>query len=213
MDRKWQAPRIPGHLPTLSGGIGEIESKGEYASFRLEACTLAGLDAARASFDTIVWSQVDIIESALPEAELTDVQFEKCDLSNLRLEGAVIHRATFRQCKLIGTDFTGNRIRHARFIDCQSDYASFRLSKLKYAAFESCSLEHADFAYSTLEHTTFTACRLDQAHFSGTKLQGIDLSDSVFTGLHVDIGDLAGCIISPSQAASFVPLMGIVIKP
>ncbi|HFL2538681.1 TPA: hypothetical protein ACG3G9_003845, partial [Clostridioides difficile] len=55
-------------------------------------------------------------------------------------------------------------------------------------------------------------CNIDQSFMTGTKLKGLDLSNCQFDSLVLNMEDLNGCVISPYQAATFVGLMGIVIK-
>jgi uncharacterized protein YjbI with pentapeptide repeats len=75
-----------------------------------------------------------------------------------------------------------------------------------------CSLVSGDFFQATPQKLEFTECNIDQALLSGVKLKGMDLSDCNFDSLHVDIEDLDGCIISDAQAASFVGLLGLIVK-
>ena len=134
------------------------------------------------------------------------------DLSNIRLEAAVLHRVEFYSCKLVGADLSGAVLRNVRFTDCQADYASFRFGSFKQVVISGSSLNHSDFYRVELAKTEFDEVKLDKAQFSGTRLAGIDLSTCDFHNLGVTVEDLKGCIIAPAQAILFSRIFGLVVK-
>lgn len=212
MKSKLEQPKIPSDLPDISDRMHALMTKDEFSHGCIEDITIHSQEAARVSFEKIVFRNVTIAESSLPDAELTDVIFEKCDLSNVDFAGIFLHRTEFRNCKLMGTDFTKSRLQHVSFLSCLSDYALFRFANFKQVEFEDCSLVSADYYQSSLNKTSFIRCKIDQAILSGVKLKGIDLSDCDFDELMVEIDDLRGCIISAGQASTFAGLLGLVIK-
>lgn len=212
MNFKMDQPNIPDQLDILTHEVHSLRTKDEFRLKSVSDVFIDGQDAQKVSFDKCVFKNVTVTESALVGIELTDVVFERCDLSNVCLTDSFLHRTEFRNCKLIGTDFTRSRFQNVRFLGCVSDYASFRFTNFKQAAFESNSLIRADFFHSDLQKTMFTACHIDQAVLSGTKLEGIDLSDCEFDGLVVEIEDLKGCIISQRHAYTLVGLLGVIMK-
>ncbi|TKH44719.1 bTB/POZ domain-containing protein KCTD9 [Paenibacillus terrae] len=212
MEIKIELPKIPSDLPVLTDEMYSLRSKDEFNMGSVEDMTMDNVEATRVSFEKMIFKNVTIMESSLPESEWTDVIFDKCDLSNINFSGSFIHRVEFRNCKLLGTDFSRSRLQNVRFVDCLGDYSLFRFANLKQVGFEDCSLISADLYHMTLQKIFFTRCNMDQAMLSGSRLKGVDLSDCEFDGLQVDIEDLDGCIISPHQASSFVGLLGLVIK-
>lgn len=212
MKPKIEAPKIPDNLSVWSHEVLSLQPKDDFRLGSISDVTLEYQEAAKVSFEKVMFKNVTVTDSSLIGIELTDVIFDKCDLSNVCLTDSFFHRTEFRNCKLIGTDFTRSRFQNVRFVSCSGDYAAFRFCKFKQAAFEGSSLISADYFHSALHKTWFTACQINQANLSGVKLEGIDLSDCEFDGLTVEIEDLNGCIIAPQQASSFVGLLGLIIK-
>lgn len=212
MKNKIESPKINELTPLSALQVDSLMSKEEYSSCLISDCLIEYQEAERVSFDKVMFKNVTITESSLGGIELTDVIFENCDLSNVDFSEAFVHRTEFRHCKMIGTDFTRGRFKNVRILDCVGELASFRFGNLKQVAFEHSSLVSSDYYQASLDDVSFTECNIDQAMLEGCKLNGIDLSDSEFGSLKVDIQDLPGCIISAAQAATFVGMLGLVIK-
>ncbi|NQX49120.1 pentapeptide repeat-containing protein [Paenibacillus tritici] len=212
MSHTIEQPRIPEPELLLPQQIHALASKDEFSRCLIEGALIEYQEAARVSFDKVIFRNVTITESSLHGIELTDVLFDHCDLSNVDFSDAFMHRTEFRDCRLIGTDFTRARFQNVSVTGCLGEFAVFRFANFKGASFERSSLASADYYKSTLNGLYFSQCNLEQATLAGCKLKDIDLSDCEFTGLLVDLQDLEGCIISAEQAASFAGLLGLVIK-
>ncbi|ULO06492.1 pentapeptide repeat-containing protein [Paenibacillus sp. 19GGS1-52] len=212
MKHKIDPPKIADNIALPPQEIFSLQTKDEFSFCSINDQFIDSQEAGKVSFEKVLFRNVTITESSLSGIELTDVIFERCDLSNVNFSDAFVHRTEFRNCKLIGTDFTRGRFQNVLFTDCIGDYATFRFANFKQVAYVDSSLIGADYYQSVLQKISFNRCNLDQAMLSGTKLNGIDLSDCEFSGLHVEIEDLYGCIISAQQAASFAGLLGLVIK-
>ncbi|MNO13053.1 Pentapeptide repeats (8 copies) [compost metagenome] len=212
MKNKIDPPKITGENSLLPQQIHTLQSKEEISHCLISDSLIEYQEAARVSFDKVIFRNVTIAGSTLNAIELTDVIFEHCDLSNVNFSDAFVHRTEFRNCKLTGTDFSRGRFQNVRIVDCIGDFASFRFGKFKGTAFVNCRLVSSDYYQAGLNHVEFSECDIDQATFEGCRLKEINLSDCRFAGLHVDIEDLAGCIISVEQAASFAGLLGLIIK-
>ncbi len=212
MKNKIDPPKITEENSLLPQQVHTLQSKEEISHCLISDSLIEYQEADRVSFDKVIFRNVTIAESTLHAIELTDVIFENCDLSNVNFSDAFVHRTEFRNCKLIGTDFSRGRFQNVRMVDCIGDFASFRFGKLKGTVFTNCRLVSSDYYQAVLTHVEFLECDIDQATLAGCRLKEIDLSDCSFTGVHVDIEDLAGCIISAEQAASFAGLLGLVIK-
>lgn len=212
MKHKIDPPKIADNIALPSQQVFSLQTKDEFSLCSINDQFIDSQEASKVSFEKVLFRNVTITESSLSGIELTDVIFERCDLSNVNFSDAFVHRTEFRNCKLIGTDFTRGRFQNVLITDCIGDYATFRFANFKQIAFVDSSLIGADYYQSVVSKISFNRCNLDQAMLSGTKLNGIDLSDCEFSGLNVEIEDLYGCIISAQQAASFAGLLGLVIK-
>ncbi|MGN7455943.1 pentapeptide repeat-containing protein [Paenibacillus pasadenensis] len=207
---KLEAPRLPAELERLSLPA-RLGTRDAFEHGLVEGERLEELDADKVVFDGVVFRGVTFDSAKLRSLELTDVLFDRCDLSNADLSRAVVHRAQFRSCKLVGADLSEAMLRNVLVEDCQLDYANLRAADLKGVVFADSSLNRADFCMAKLAKTEFHRCKLDGA-LLGTPLRGIDLSDSEFTGLSCNPDDLRGCIISREQAFIFAALFGMVLK-
>jgi uncharacterized protein YjbI with pentapeptide repeats len=207
-----EPPKLPVDLPELELNFELIQNHDHFESGIVHDCIIEGLQASKVSVDRVLFHNVTFTETSLRAVELTDVLFEKCDLSNVSFHDAAIHRTEFRNCKMIGFDLTGATLRNVRFHQCLGDYATFRFTNLKQCILENCSLQSADFYSSTLNKVQLWSSNIDKAEFTSTKLEGMDLSNCEFTGLGVGIDELQGCIISRGQASIFAELFGLVIK-
>ncbi|MCM3748624.1 pentapeptide repeat-containing protein [Paenibacillus pasadenensis] len=207
---KLETPRLPGELSelTLPAAFGTREM---FESGLVEEQRIEELEASRVVFDGVKFRHVTFSSVKLQEIELTDVVFEKCDLSNVDLSGAVIHRAEFRSCKMLGVDLSDCTLRNILFEDCLLDYANFRASTAKGIVYADSSMNSSDFGMSKLSKTEFHRCKLDRAQL-GTELKGIDLSDCEFNSLAARPEDLRGCIISREQAFIVAGIFGLVVK-
>ncbi len=70
--------------------------------YLFEDCTICGEDIERLCVEKTVFRNVVFIDVSFRHIELTDVIFEKCDLSNADFSGAVIHRTSVKQSKMVG---------------------------------------------------------------------------------------------------------------
>ncbi|WP_342555918.1 pentapeptide repeat-containing protein [Paenibacillus sp. FSL R7-0652] len=189
-----------------------LESKTEYKDRLIENIALDLQEVSKVSFENVLFRHVTILESTLEHCEFTDVRFEHCDFSNVNLQDSFMHRTQWLNCKLVGTDFSGSRWQNVSVLQSICDYSSFRFAHLKQVEYAECSLAGADFAYLKLQKIALSLCKMDQVIFTGTAMKGMDLSDCDFDALLLTLEDLAGCAIAPHQAASFVGLMGLIIK-
>lgn len=207
---KIEPPKIPSELAIIK--IMDVDSNGSFDMGTIQDCVIENLEANKTIFDQIIFKNVTFTETALTGVELTDVIFEKCDLSNVNFSGAIIHRTEFKECKMIGIDLTDATLRNVLFDHCVADYATFRFTNTKQVIVQDSTLCKADFYHSKLNKIELYRSNIDQAQFSGTELNGIDLSDCEFNGLGVEVENLKGCIISREQAYVFVNLFGLIVN-
>ena len=128
------------------------------------------------------------------------------------LQKALFFGLEFISCKLVGTNLPETILNHCRMQDCNARYLNFSMSKINQAEFTTCDLRNSDFNDCKLTSIAFTNCELVEAEFSHTPLRGIDLSDSHIEGIHVNLPDIRGAIVSTHQAMDLTSLLGLVIK-
>ncbi|WP_227011657.1 pentapeptide repeat-containing protein [Paenibacillus lutimineralis] len=208
---KIEPPRVaPDELSLLElPGIG---SNDNYEMALVQDCVIEDQEANKATFDMVKFKNVLFSNTSLTGIELTDVIFEKCDLSNIDFSGAIIHRTEFRDCKMMGMNLTDATLRNVVLNHCLADYANFRFSNMKQVIIQDSFLRKADFGYSKWLKVEFYQADIDQAQLSDIDLNGIDLSDCAFNGLGVNVENLRGCIITREQAYVFANLFGLIIK-
>lgn len=208
MREKIEHPRI--RYDALSDEpIPFLELEDELHDRLIENRTIENLEAGRRSFDRVMFRNVTIASSALEQAEFTDAVFENCDFSNINFAGSLIHRTEFRKCKIIGADFSLGILQNVQLTDCIGDYTNFRYAKFKHVRFEDCSLIGSDFYAAALHKFFLSQCNIDRIVLAGAKLKGIDLSNSRFQSLTVNLEDLEGCTIAADQAPAFARLLGL----
>ncbi|MFS0728029.1 pentapeptide repeat-containing protein [Paenibacillus sp. 1P07SE] len=163
------------------------------------------------TIDTFRLRHVDATAFRADQSEWVDVVFEHCDLSNLDLSGAVMHRVEFRDCKLMGLDLSDATLRHVSFAHCDMRYLNLRYADLRRVTFDQCALANADCYQGAFQEVELTRSNLDQIQLTGVKLAGLDLSTCEFSAIDAEPGDLRGCRIAPAQAIAFAPLLGLIV--
>ncbi|RTE08902.1 pentapeptide repeat-containing protein [Paenibacillus whitsoniae] len=209
---KIEQPKLPADMPPLVLKEERMEPEDSFHTGIISQCDIDNQRAYKVAFDKIIFRNVTFSRISMKEIELTDVIFEKCDLSNVDFGTATIHRTEFRDCKIMGMNLSDATIRNTGFYNCLGDYLTLRMANLKQVLFHQCSLIGADFYEATVQKIALEDCKLDQAQLSGVKLEGIDLSTNSFARLGVNVENLRGCIISREQAAVFANLIGLQLK-
>jgi fluoroquinolone resistance protein len=128
------------------------------------------------------------IELNLNDCKFIDCIFERCQLSSVKIQGAVI-QAAFKHSKIEGVNF-------------------FTAKKsLLSVNFESCLIRHSSFAELKLPKIKFTGCELQNVDFSDADLTSADFSnttfvDCVFRNTNLSKADFryaSGFFIDPTQ--------------
>ncbi len=124
----------------------------------------------------------------LRDRKFIDCTFEQCQLSSIKIDGAVI-QAQFKNSKIEGVNFfTAKR-------------------SLLSLSFESCLIRHSSFAELKLLKIQFTGCELHNVDFSDADLSEADFSNTTFedcvfrnTNLtKADFRTASGYYIDPTQ--------------
>ena len=186
-----QAPKLPRVLDHLIWN-DELEEEGYIRNAKFQNCNIESQNTKKVIWDSVVFSNVIFIGSSFPFAELTDVVFEECDLSNVDFSESILHRVVIKNCKLIGTNFSEAAIRNVLFEN-------------------SVALRNADFYEAKMESLQLEDCQLDQVNFAGVTLKGVDLSSNHFNSIVISLELLKGCTVTKEQAISFAKLLGIVL--
>ncbi|MEG1564271.1 MAG: pentapeptide repeat-containing protein [Bacteroides sp.] len=152
------------------------------------------------------------LECQLKSAQLSDVRFENCDLSNVSFADSSLHRVEFDSCKLVGTNLSETTLNHVSMTHCSGMYINLSMSKMTQVSFRDCDFRNGSLNDSRLSLVEFPGCMLLETDFSHTSLRGIDLRSSRISGIQLTIADLRGAIISSLQAMDLLPLLGVVIE-
>ncbi|WLR41213.1 pentapeptide repeat-containing protein [Bacillus carboniphilus] len=200
-------PKIPAHLDRIDSIVDQ-----EMNGVILTDQEIANHESEKLYLDKTVFENVSFHNVSLRFSELTDVKFIKCDLSNLDLSDAIIHRVEIIDSKIMGINLSGAALRNVKFFNCMANLASFSFSDLKQIRFEQCSLVQTDFYESKFLNVFYDGCNVNKANFAEVTMKKLDLSSCQFENLTVSMEKLEGCIVSPEQALGFAKAIGLVIK-
>lgn len=192
--------------------LEELACEEKVADFRFSRTTVTKLKRPYLSINNCIFNHVLFSECELKGAQLTDVRFENCDLSNISFAGTTFYRVEFISCKLLGTNFSETTLNHMRMEECSGRYINLSMSKMRTARFAGCDFRTGSFNDSKLLTAAFDNCELPEADFSHTSLKGIDLRTNRIAGIQLNIADLRGAIVTPMQAMELLPLLGVVIE-
>ena len=116
---------------------------------------------AQSEFEGITFRGEVAIGLDLRDRKFIDCTFERCQLSSVRIDGAVI-QAKFVSSKVEGINFfTAKRT-------------------LLTLSFDSCLIRHSSFAELKLREIAFTRCEFRNVDFAEADLSGADFSNSTF---------------------------------
>lgn len=161
--------------------------------------------------NSIINRQV-FIDCSFKSAQISDVKFVNCDLSNLSLSGSSLYRVEFISCKLVGANLSETTMNHVLMDDCNGNYINLSISKLNQVKLSRCDFRNGSISELRPGLFEFDNCRLTEADLSRTALRGMDLRNSQIEGIQINIPDLRGAIVSSTQAMDLIPLLGVVVK-
>lgn len=139
-------------------------------------------------FEGVTFQGEAAIAINLSDRKFIDCIFDRCQLSSVKFDGAVI-QARFSNSKIEGINFfTAKR-------------------SLLSLGFDSCLIRHSSFAELKLPKVKFTRCELHNVDFSDADLSGADFSNATFkdcmfrnTNLSkADFRFASGYFIDPTQ--------------
>src|SRR5699024_1280236 len=95
---KVKQPMLPPHLDEKTFNVPQDHI---ISNCIIESCTITNDDVERLIFEQVIFNNVVFEEINWPRAELTDVQFINCDLSNADFSESILHRVEFIDCKML----------------------------------------------------------------------------------------------------------------
>ena len=204
------ALRLEAMLPVDAGILSQQAD--DWTDRSVERGTVGPLAAEHALWHNCLFRNVTFTDCRLHGAQLSDIRFEGCDLSNLALDGAALNRVEFVGCKLLGAALPDATLNHVRLGRCNGRYLNLSGSRLRQVRFTECDLTEAALNDCRLDGVAFEGCTLRSTEFSHTPLRGIDLRQSQLGDLRLTVDDLRGAIVAPSQALDLLPLLGVVVR-
>jgi uncharacterized protein YjbI with pentapeptide repeats len=126
-----------------------VRADRDYSGLTIQGTSASGAQIARSFFNG---------------ANLLDVDFHDCDISNTELTEVRETGCTFVGCNLGGSDFIDSRFEDSSFVDCDFTNGEWRESSFVRCRFERCRFDH-----TTVTLSEFCECTLD-----GTSLQSVD---------------------------------------
>lgn len=195
-----------------ASALEQLACEEKVSDLRFSRTAVTKLKHPYLSINNCTFNHILFSECELKWAQLTDVRFENCDLSNISFAGTTFYRVEFISCKLLGTNFSETTLNHVRMEGCSAHYINLARSKMRTARFTGCDFRAGSFNDSKLLAAAFDNCELPEADFSHTPLRGIDLRTNRINGIQLNIADLRGAIVTPMQAMELLPMLGVVIE-
>ena len=205
------ALRLEAMLPVDAGILSQQAD--DWTDRSVERGTVGPLAAEHALWHNCLFRNVTFTDCRLHGAQLSDIRFEGCDLSNLALDGAALNRVEFVGCKLLGAALPDATLNHVRLGRCNGRYLNLSGSRLRQVRFTECDLTEAALNDCRLDGVAFEGCTLRRSGVcENSVLRGIDLRQSQLGDLRLTVDDLRGAIVAPSQALDLLPLLGVVVR-
>ena len=165
-------------------------------------------------FSKVEFEEIEFSEIKSDRMSFTDCEFKNCNLSNTVFDNTSFVRCKFKNCKLTGDMFTSSRFYNVEFNEVSGNFSNFTMS----------ILENVKYKKSVFRNSYFQECKVKKLEFLEkpfsmlveykilkTKLDNIDFSSSIISGIVVYVEDLKGAIINEMQAIELVGLLGVKI--
>ena len=127
------ALRLEAMLPVDAGILSQQAD--DWTDRSVERGTVGPLAAEHALWHNCLFRNVTFTDCRLHSAQLSDIRFEGCDLSNLALDGAALNRVEFVGCKLLGAALPDATLNHVRLERCNGRYLNLSGSRLRQVRF------------------------------------------------------------------------------
>ncbi len=167
---------------------------------------LSGREAANAELDQCRYDNVGFGHVGLRRATIRDVEFNGCDLANLRARDCSLLRVAVGASRMTGATLLACSVRDTAFTGCRIDLSSFAGSRFSDVTFTNCRLDQANFIEADLSGVQFRDCDLTAAQFSGATLTGARFAGCDLTGI-TGVTSLRGAIIASSDALTLARIL------
>src|SRR6476620_2483556 len=106
---KIQQPKIPSSLTPLDFN----DREDSYINMAIISdCSISQEEIEKLIFEEVVFKNVTFLDGSFRFIQLTDVIFDRCDLSNVDFTDGIIHRVEFRDSKLLGLNLADATLRN-----------------------------------------------------------------------------------------------------
>ncbi|WP_449066706.1 pentapeptide repeat-containing protein [Planomonospora algeriensis] len=209
------APKLPALLsPAVLPG-GGIEDDGMYRSMQFTGMDLTSHPVDAVDFEGCRFADVRLSGTEMRRAGFSDVELERCDLSNMVARTSAMHRARVSASRLTGMTWSECTFRDVVFDGCRADLAGFRFSTFKNAVFRDCTMIEINFQNADLRGVRFERCELTGAQFSNAQMEGARFVDCTLLRIG-GVLSLRGVTITSRDAQGLVyslaSAMGITIE-
>jgi fluoroquinolone resistance protein len=164
-------------------------------------------------FEGVTFQGEAAINIDLSNRKLIDCIFERCQLSSVKIQGAVI-QAAFNRSKLEGINFfTAKRpLLSLSFHECLIRHSSFAELKLHGIKITGCELQNVDFSDANLSSADFTNTTFDNCVFRNTNLTKANFQYA--TGYYIDptLNKVKGARFSSPEVLNLLAGFDIVIE-
>ena len=174
-------PRVPDEL--VEAMLDADDMADELSEVSIRGSQVVGIVAKGLVLTQSRLAKVNFEESQLGRFHATDVAFDACNLSNVKLPDASFARVLFSQSKLSGLQVTKGSYVDVEFSGCRTEFTSFAQAKLKHVTFTDCRLSEADFSETTLDRVLFVDCDLSRATFARMRVERSEFRNCKLTEL------------------------------
>ncbi|GAA3444837.1 hypothetical protein Pve01_56710 [Planomonospora venezuelensis] len=209
------APKLPSSLSAARAPEHDLDDDGTYRSLEFRGLDMSSRQAEAADFEGCRFTDTGLSGTELHRAGFSDVELERCDLSNMVARTSAMHRARVSASRLTGMSWSGCALRDVLFDGCRADLAGFRFSTFKDVVFRDCVMPEADFQNADLRGVRFERCDLTGARFSSARMEGARFADCTLLRINGVTG-LRGAIVKSRDAQGLVyslaGAMGITVE-
>jgi uncharacterized protein YjbI with pentapeptide repeats len=135
--------------------------------------------------------KVNLAEGHLPRFHVSGVEFQDCNLSNLKAPDCSVRRSVFAQNKMTGLHTAGGTFGDTEFVNCLMDFALFDRVRFKQVTFSNCQMRDVDFSDTTFDRVLFIDCDLARATFDRLRVTESEMRHCTLSGAR-GIGQLSG---------------------
>ncbi len=164
-------------------------------------------------FEGVAFQDETAIALDLSGKKFIDCIFERCQLSSVKFQGAVI-QAKFIESKIEGINFfTAKRaMLSVNFSECLIRHSSFAELKMLKVTFTRCTLQNVDFSDADLSSADFTNATFEHCVFRNTNLTKADFRFA--TGYYIDpiLNKVKGARFSSPDVLSLLAGFDIIIE-